>query len=33
MKPERPELISVYVVRHGIFKVLLSLLGWLASAS
>lgn len=33
-KPERPELISVYVVCHGIFKVLLSLLlGWLASAS
>lgn len=33
-KPERPELISLYVVCHGIFKVLLSLiLAWLASAS
>jgi len=33
-KPERPELISLYVVCHGIFKVFLSLiLRWLASAS
>lgn len=33
-KPERPELISLYVVCHGIFKVFLFLiLGWLASAS